>query len=632
MRAVLTAVVAAIEAAAVALVGLAVVVVPAVLLWVITFSLAAEPGEVFGSAVGVWFLAHLVPLEFPVSAEAAVGLGLPQAAFEFPFSLAPLGITLITVALGARAGWRFGARGGAGAGGVLGGGLGFAAVAAVVSPVAGGVLARPVWAAVLAAAAFYAASSLCGFVVRAVREDHGWWRRLMRSVQRGIGSLGLPGDAAFPVRLGETFRLAAASLLALLGLASIGLAIALVAGYVQVATLSQALQLDGLGAFAVFLLQLALLPVFLIWAASWLTGAGFSVGIGSSATPFESLLGPMPALPLFGAIPQGWGSGGALAPALVVLVGAGVGAAFARRPLLRRTSWTAALSMAAAAGVITGLVCTGAGALARGAIGPDRLAEAGPHPWLLGGLAAAELGGGLLLGVAAGRWDGARLRAVLSGEHRGSGGSEDSGDGFDRAGLVDGADPAPSPGGEDQQATAPLGSVRRAGGSRTPWWKLGPRDAKADPATGGESWGDASHLLAEAQSDRSDGFSAGGDPADESTTEEYTTEEYTTEEYTTEEYAVETHATDGSAAPEATREPELFDIDAQDAEVAGESGEPGHGAGGDTAGPGTPVDPTALDEEELLRAYSWDGSPESAAEASPAGRRRRGWSLRRRSR
>ena len=97
MRALLTAVIAAIEAAAVALVGMAVVVVPAVLLWVVTFELAADPGQVFGSAIGVWFLAHLSPLEFGASAETAVGLGQPQAAFMYPISLAPLGITPVPI-------------------------------------------------------------------------------------------------------------------------------------------------------------------------------------------------------------------------------------------------------------------------------------------------------------------------------------------------------------------------------------------------------------------------------------------------------------------------------------------------------------------------------------------------------
>lgn len=87
------AVLAAIEAAAVALLGLLVVSIPPLLLWAITFDLAAEPRDVFGGAFGVWFLAHLVPLHYELTAESAVALGLPQEGLRFGLSLPPLGIT-----------------------------------------------------------------------------------------------------------------------------------------------------------------------------------------------------------------------------------------------------------------------------------------------------------------------------------------------------------------------------------------------------------------------------------------------------------------------------------------------------------------------------------------------------------
>ena len=125
MRSLVTAVIAAIEAVAAAAVGLAVVVVPAMLLWMVTFSLAAEPQAVFAGASAVWALGHFAPLSFTLSPEAALSFGLPPQALEFGMSLAPLGVTLVTVLLAVRAGWRFGGRGGVGGAGVLGAGVGF---------------------------------------------------------------------------------------------------------------------------------------------------------------------------------------------------------------------------------------------------------------------------------------------------------------------------------------------------------------------------------------------------------------------------------------------------------------------------------------------------------------------------
>lgn len=607
MRAVLTAMVAAIEAVAVALVGMAVVMVPALLLWVVTFDLAAEPSDLFGSAVGIWFLAHLTPLEFGIGADDAVALGLPQAAIAFPISLAPLGLTLLTAALAARSGWRFGSRGGTGAAAAFGGAVGFAAAAAVTSPIAADLLVPPIWVAVLTAGLVYGVASLGGFLVRAVRDDHDWWRLAMRAVQRGIGQLGLPGDAAFPRRLAEAFRLALAALLGLLGLAGAALAVSLVAGYVQVATLSQALQLDALGAFAVFVLQLALLPVFVIWGASWLSGAGFSVGIGSSVTPFETLLGPVPALPLFGAIPQGWGSAGALAPALLVLIGLAVGAMFARRPVLRRASWTAALSVALAAAVIVGLACAGLGALAHGGIGPDRLAETGPHPWLFGGLVAAEIGGGLLLGVAAGRLDGARLRAVLPGATAARDAEDDAEGAFGLAGAGFG-EPL------DEQATVPLDSSVRP--IRAKRWRR--RKAGADGAgDGSDSTGDAA-----SGADAQRGGSWGAVPADLDAADDSGSDAPGADASEADDSGADPAETDGfasAAEARAPREPELFDIEQHDTGDTGDrasgvsdsdaadGGATGAGAGAD-AGTGAAELDDEIDEEALLRAFAWDDS------------------------
>lgn len=414
MRSIVTAAIAAIEAAAVGLAGLVIVAVPALLLWVVTFELAAEPSTVLSAIGGIWLLAHWVPMGFQLDPETALGLGQPPEDLSFALSLAPLGLTLITVLLAARAGWRFGGRGGTGAAGVLGGALGFGAIGLLVVSVVSPSTAWPGWLVTLVIASVYGAVAAVAFVARAARDDHAWWTSVLRAVQRGSAFLGWGDAATLPARAAQTVLLAIALLAAAIGVAALALAVALVVGYPEIIGLTQSLQLDPLGSVLLFLIQLALVPVAVAWALAWLTGAGFSVGAGSSVTPFETLLGPMPALPLFGAIPQGWDALGALAPALLVLTGLGVGILASRRPEARRAPWSAALVIPVVAAAIAGLAIAGLCALASGSLGPGRLAEAGVHPWRTGGLAAAELGIGLVLGVVAGRVDYARIRTAMS--------------------------------------------------------------------------------------------------------------------------------------------------------------------------------------------------------------------------
>lgn len=416
MRAVLTAGVAAIEACAVALAVLALIAVCAVLLWWLGFGLAAAPEDLAAATGGIWMLAHFVPMSFALDPEAAIALGLAPEALEFTLSLAPLGVTLITVLLAFRSGWRFGGRGQSGAGGVLGGALGFAASAYLVTLVSAPLLAWPVWLAVLVPTLCYGVAAAAGFVGRSAVTGLPWWEWLVRQLQRAIEPLSAVHASAFPARARETFVLAAALLAAVLALGALGVAVAVIAGYVEIVTLSQALQLDVLGVVLLFVLNIALLPVACIWAVAWLSGAGFALGAGTSVSPFETLLGPVPALPLFGAVPQGWGSGALLAPLLLVLLGVVLGAMFGGA---RHSSWVRAVAVPLVAATFVGLAVVVLAVFAGGSMGPGRLTETGPHPWVTGGLVAAELAVGLLIGVFTHRADLRRRLAPVWG--RGAG-------------------------------------------------------------------------------------------------------------------------------------------------------------------------------------------------------------------
>ena len=415
MKATLTAVIAAIEAAAIALAVFVTVGIPGLLLWWLALDLAGDPSQAVAGIGGVWMLGHLVPLTFSLTPDSALALGLEPQALSFVISLAPLTLSFLTAALAFRSGWRLGSRGGIGVAAPLGGAAGFAGAASVVAWLAGPVLAAPAWVAILVPALWFGAWSTWGFVARAAASGHDWWRSTVRQLQRRLEPLSPLGAAVLPSRAREVVRQAAASFAALLGLGGLGFVAAILVGYVEIVTLSQGLQLDLLANLLVFLVQLAVLPVAWAWAVAWFTGAGFAIGTGTSVTPFETLLGPLPSLPVFGAIPQGWGSAGALAPALVVLTGVMVGVLAGGSREFRRVPLLSAILVPVFAAACTGLAMVGFSALASGAIGPGRLAEVGPAPWLVGGLAAAELGGGMLCGVFARRIDHARLLEAVPG-------------------------------------------------------------------------------------------------------------------------------------------------------------------------------------------------------------------------
>jgi hypothetical protein len=153
------------------------------------------------------------------------------------------------------------------------------------------------------------------------------------------------------------------------------------------------------GGLALTVLQIALLPTAVVWAAAWFTGAGFALGTGSSVGPLGTGVGPLPSLPLLGAVPSDVGSYGLAALLVPVLAGFGVGVA----SKLRGGSDGGALALLATS-VVTGAV---AGALlgllsvaASGAIGPGRLTEVGPDPLQVAWRSAAEVGLAALLGGA----------------------------------------------------------------------------------------------------------------------------------------------------------------------------------------------------------------------------------------
>jgi hypothetical protein len=191
----------------------------------------------------------------------------------------------------------------------------------------------------------------------------------------------------------------AATLAAQLGAAALALLVAIGFGAARVAGLYQALGGGLLGVLMITLLQLLLLPNVVVWAAAALAGPGFSIGTGTGVSPLTSTLGPLPALPLLGALPDpGPMPGYALAVLVApVIAGAVGGSRLLRLPPVpgRFGAVRDVVVLAALAGGLFGVLSW----LSGGPAGPGRLADTGPAPHLAAAAFAVEvaLGAALVL-------------------------------------------------------------------------------------------------------------------------------------------------------------------------------------------------------------------------------------------
>ena len=377
----LTALFAAFEALLVAAIGIAVPLVPLTLLWGIQYGLAIDWTVFWRAAVDIWLLGHGVDITMTLDPATASLLGFPGAGAPVTLTIAALGFALLTALLGVRAGRRVAETRHR----LLGLIVSLSAFALVSFGVTFSALhpfARPsiVQGTILPTLVF-AVGALIG--VRRARADRN---DAPAPVRDWLGSRSLTTRTVLTtgVRAGVA---AAAGVMLLASLVTAG---ALALSYARIISLYESLHTEVLGGVAVTLGELAFLPNLVIWAASWLVGPGFALGTGSAVSPLATQLGPVPAIPLLGALPQGalaFGFIGLLVPVVVgFLVGAVVGPG-ARRVLERRELVLVAVCAALVGGAILGLLAGVSG----GAAGPGRLVDVGPNPWAVGGWASVEL-------------------------------------------------------------------------------------------------------------------------------------------------------------------------------------------------------------------------------------------------
>lgn len=404
MNRITTALLAALEALLVVAIGVGVALVPLTFLWAGHFGLSIEWFVFWRGAVDVWLLGNGVDLMVHLDPAVAANLGLPGAGAAFPLTMALLGFGLLAMLLGVHTGrraaetphrWT----------GVVVAVAAYAVFTGLVTLSASAGAVRPsLIQGILLPTLIYATGVLVGAELsrsRAGADTEGVDR-----VRRALRDRYLALTLTTRTVLGGAVRGGAAAFAGVIGVSAVAVAALIVVNYATIIGLYEAVQAGVVGGFTITLAQLVIVPNIVIWAAAWFVGPGIAVGVGSSVSPVGTSLGPVPGLPILGALPHGSLAYGFLGLLVPVLIGF-VCAVLTRQRLDRPGTPPRSALQHALTGLGMGVVAGGMlGLLAwwsAGAIGPGRLAEVGPNPLLVAALAAAEIGvaaaAGMLVGA-----------------------------------------------------------------------------------------------------------------------------------------------------------------------------------------------------------------------------------------
>jgi len=186
---------------------------------------------------------------------------------------------------------------------------------------------------------------------------------------------------------GPALRAGTAFVVALLGVSALVIGVMLAANWISVIRLYEGLQATLIGGVALTLGQLVIAPNVMIYGASWLTGTGFSIGTGSHISPLGTELGPIPAFPIFGALPSGSFSSGMIVLVVPAIIAFVVTLGIKRHAADVRFNFANPLAAALSVGLGVGLVASAEmlllGFFATGGIGPGRMQTFGVNPWML---------------------------------------------------------------------------------------------------------------------------------------------------------------------------------------------------------------------------------------------------------
>lgn len=377
--------IAALEAAILVAIGLGVLLAPLTIVWIIENDPNVNWSVAFRAASDFWLLSHGTRLVVP--AGEILGVAVPT----FVVSLIPLGMTIWFARLYYNAGKRFLAATALWPG-WLGGVMIFGAASLLISTLAFDQSVYPVtWQGVVFPTLLFFVFQFLGSVFgkpdllfdgdvldQAPERD---------KIKRALNDIRLKMHWSIRSLIGPALRAGTAITAMLLMVSSFTIAVLIAINWIDITRLYESVQVSVLGAIVLTAGQLAVLPNVIIFGAAWFTGVGFSIGTGSLISPLGSQVGPLPAVPILGALPVGKLEFGMVAIVVVLL------AAFIATLMIRKsadeirfefaTAWSAAISLGVSIALVTSLQLGLLAFIASGGAGPGRLSEVGVNPVIL---------------------------------------------------------------------------------------------------------------------------------------------------------------------------------------------------------------------------------------------------------
>ncbi|MBO0594279.1 hypothetical protein I2485_03570 [Nesterenkonia sp. E16_7] len=365
--------------------------------------------SVVSLAAQLWLVLHGTPVELVVTLDpGALGgaLDVPGGGW---FHLVPLGLTLIPLWLGWRAGGRI-ARGSYSDQlwqGLLPLVLGYAAGAAGIAWVAQAEAFQVMpWLAALCAAVLMSLAALSGCYAEARSAARMIGTDLEARIEELSQRLRWAGSYAWAVtRAGVVGFVAACGLAALLLAGQLGVQ------WMQIANVYEQLNPGIVGVLGLTILHLGLAPNLILWALAYSTGSGFALGSGSVVSPLGTDLGAVPAVPVLAALPVEAHAYGIFVLGLPVLAGVVAGWWLLREGenhlddwFTLRISWRplaavlSTLALGSFTGLVTALLAVGPLWLSHISLGVGRMTDIGPNALLSAGMLGVWVALGVILG------------------------------------------------------------------------------------------------------------------------------------------------------------------------------------------------------------------------------------------
>lgn len=382
----------------------ALVVIPLMAVWFSDGFAQRTLDSVFRMCGQVWLLIHGVPLHLNLSA----GSDSPVVATGL-LSFIPLGLTLIPFFLAWRSGRRIarasytdqlwqGIAGALGAYLLVGLVTGFAVPTEEVGVNLGAAALIPLIPAGL------------GVIVGARREAGSWGRLVGVDFVEWVATTSQHSRWAGSY-LWSVIRAGMVGYAATFCLAALGLTVSLVMRWLEISNIYQQLQPGPIGGAVLTIAQLGVIPNLVLWSLAWISGGGIALGVGSTLGPLGTAVGPVPAMPVLGALPAGNLDSAWVFMLLPVLAGILAGWWFLREgenhfedwiSIRLKVRWVAlavsTLLLGLFIGAVAGVVSLLGSWLAGGSLGIGRLTELGPHVWMTAVLLTGEVGLGVIIG------------------------------------------------------------------------------------------------------------------------------------------------------------------------------------------------------------------------------------------